>query len=76
MLNVYDSDDEACQYYLTTYHKILQYTPGLMPLVADHTRSSKLAYITHKVSFLRVYAHICAVDGANNTDRWLTPSIT
>ena len=75
MLNVYDSDDEAC-WYLMMYHKILQFIPGLTLLIADPNCLFELAYVTQKVSFFRVYAHICAFGGANNGDRWLTPSIT
>ena len=76
MLNIYNSDDEAHQYYLTTYRKILKIAPGLVPLIESHRSSTKLANITWKASFFKVYVHICACGGANNGDGWSTSSIT
>ncbi|KAG6374560.1 hypothetical protein JVT61DRAFT_3909 [Boletus reticuloceps] len=60
-LNVNDSGDEARQYYLTTYRKILQLTPGLIPLITNHNHSTELAQITQKASFFKM------VDIINNT---------
>ncbi|KAG6370181.1 hypothetical protein JVT61DRAFT_12328 [Boletus reticuloceps] len=42
-------DEEARHYYLTTYRKILQITPGLAPLIADPKRSTELVNITRKM---------------------------
>ena len=54
MLNVYNSDDEACQYYLTTYCKILKIAPGLALLIESHCHSTEPANITWKAGFFKV----------------------
>ena len=53
----------------TSRRIILHFTPGPALLIMDHGSSSELAYVTHKVSFFRVYVHICTFGGANNADR-------
>ncbi|KAN0080290.1 hypothetical protein V8E55_009856, partial [Tylopilus felleus] len=44
-----EEDKTIKQYYHITYRKILQVTPGLAPLITDHSRSAKLANITRKM---------------------------